>query len=65
MKLDEAIAYMRTRNLYCLDQGSKPYTPVNGPGKPLDHIQLCNADTWDTSYGGAAYLQRFDQAIGI
>ena len=30
MTLPEAIAYLRARNLYVLDKGSKPYKPVNG-----------------------------------
>lgn len=38
MTLKAAIAYLRSRNLYCLDKGSKPYTPVHGvPLPPVSH----------------------------
>ncbi len=58
-KLDAAIAYMRERGIYCLDQGSKPYTPANGvvPQPPI--AQPTKLDE-DCSYGGLGYLRRFD-----
>lgn len=34
-KLAEAKRYLRARGLYCLDKGSRAYTPVYGRGKPL------------------------------
>lgn len=58
-KLQAAISYMRERGIYCLDKGSKPYTPANGivPQPPI--AQPTKLDT-DCSYGGLGYLRRFD-----
>ena len=42
MTLPEAIAYLRARNLYVLDKGSKPYKPVNGYYPPIGGMK-CKA----------------------
>jgi hypothetical protein len=63
MNTAEAIEYLRSRKLYCLDQGSKPYTPVNGAGWPLPAIEQPTKLPEDCSYGGVPYLRRFDAAV--
>lgn len=59
MNTEEAIAYMRERKIYCLDQGSKLYTPANGvtPQRPIEQPTRLDEDC---SYGGLGYLRRFD-----
>lgn len=71
MTLQQAIEYLRSRNLYCLDKGSKPYRPVYGSAAACGGSMINGIDSpWKSAHEEfnnevLPFLKQYGKLIGI